>query len=131
MNKTLTALLASTAIMFSTANLEAAKQNTQAKKTVTKEWTVAVFLNADNNLDYFGVQDQKEMAKVGSNDYMNIVTLIDRERGPAQINYIEKDNIKKIKDMGELDMGDYKEFVKFVRFVKENYPAKHYCFRKI
>jgi hypothetical protein len=128
MNKTLTAFLASTAIMFSTTNLEAAKQNTQVKKTVTKDWTIAIFLNADNNLDYFGVQDQKEMAKVGSNDYMNIVTLIDRERGPAQINYIEKDNIKKIKDMGELDMGDYKEFVKFVKFVKENYPAKHYCF---
>ena len=128
MNKTLTALLASTAIMFSTANAEAAKQKTQPKKVVTKDWTVAVFLNADNNLDYFGVLDQKEMAKVGSNDYMNIVTLIDRERGPAQINYIEKDNIKKLKDMGELDMGDYKEFVKFVKFVKENYPAKHYCF---
>ena len=128
MNKTLTALIASTAIMFTTANLEAAKPNTQAKKAVTKDWTVAVFLNADNNLDYFGVQDQNEMAKVGSNDYMNIVTLIDRERGPAQINYIEKDNIKKIKDMGELDMGDYKEFVKFVKFVKDNYPAKKYCF---
>ena len=125
MNKTLTALIASTAIMFSTANLEAAKQNKQA---VTKDWTIAVFLNADNNLDYFGVQDQDEMAKVGSNDYMNIVTLLDRERGPAQSNYIEKGNIKKLKDMGELDMGDYKEFVKFVKFVKENYPAKHYCF---
>ena len=128
MKKTLTALIASTAMMLSTASLEAAKQNPQAKKAVVKEWTVAIFLNADNNLDYFGVQDQKEMAKVGSNDYMNIVTLIDRERGPAQINYIEKDNIKKIKDMGELDMGDYKEFVKFVKFVKENYPAKKYCF---
>ena len=74
------------------------------------------------------MEDQKEMAKVGSNDYMNVVTLIDREKGPAQINYIEKDNIKKIKDLGELDMGDYKEFIKFVKFIKANYPAKHYSF---
>ncbi len=93
-----------------------------------KDWTIAVFLNADNNLDRYGMEDQKEMAKVGSNDFMNIVTLIDREKGPAQINYIEKDNIKKIKDLGELDMGDYKEFIKFVKFIKANYPAKHYSF---
>lgn len=93
-----------------------------------KDWTVAVFLNADNNLDPFGVEDQQEMAGVGSSDFLNIVTLIDRERGPAQINYIEKNNIKKIKDMGELDMGDYRQLVDFAKFVKENYPAKNYCF---
>lgn len=93
-----------------------------------KEWTVAVFLNADNNLDPFGVEDQQEMARIGSNANLNIVTLIDRERGPAQINYIEKNNIVKIKDMGELDMGNYNELVKFARFIKENYPAKHYSF---
>lgn len=93
-----------------------------------KDWTVAVFLNADNNLDPFGVEDQEEMARIGSNANLNIVTLIDRERGPAQINYIEKNNIVKIKDMGELDMGNYNELVKFARFIKENYPAKHYSF---
>ena len=101
---------------------------TYAETKPIKDWTVAVFLNADNNLDKFGAEDQNEMAKVGSNDFMNVVTLIDREKGPAQINYIEKDNIKKIKDMGELDMGDYKEFVKFAKFIKANYPAKHYSF---
>ena len=94
----------------------------------TKEWTLAVFLNADNNLDRFGAADEVEMSKVGSNANLNIVTLIDREMGPAQINYIEKDKITKIKDMGELDMGDYKVFVNFVKFVKKNYPAKHYAF---
>jgi len=93
-----------------------------------KEWTVAVFLNADNNLDEFGVADQKEMAKVGSNDWLNIVTLIDRERGPACYNYIEKGKVTKVKDMGELDMGDYKLFIEFSKYVVANYPAKHYVF---
>jgi cytidylate kinase len=92
-----------------------------------KEWTLAVFLNADNNLDSFGVEDQEEMARVGSSDFLNIVTLIDRERGPAQINYIEKNNIEKIKDLGEVDMGDYRQLVNFMKFVKTNYPAKHYA----
>jgi len=93
-----------------------------------KEWTIAVFLNADNNLDPYGVEDQKEMSKVGSSDWLNIVTLIDRERGPACYNYIEKGKITKVKDMGELDMGDYKLFVDFAKYVVANYPAKHYVF---
>lgn len=92
-----------------------------------KEWTLAVFLNADNNLDPFGVEDQEEMSRVGSNDSLNIVSLIDRERGPACINYIEKGKINKIKDMGELDMGDYHQLINFMKYIKENYPAKHYA----
>ncbi|MBF0498749.1 MAG: hypothetical protein HQM09_01340 [Candidatus Riflebacteria bacterium] len=92
-----------------------------------KDWTWMVFLNADNNLDSFGVTDQDEMAKVGSNDWLNIVTLIDREKGPATFNYIEKGNVKKLKDMGELDMGDYNQLVSFVKDTVAAYPAKHYA----
>ena len=125
-----TSVLAIAALMLGlcyTSNAATNVHKNNAKKNIEKEWTLAVFLNADNNLDEFGVADQKEMSEVGSNEYLNIVSLIDRERGPAQINYIEKNNIKKLKDMGELDMGDYNEFVKFIKFVKENYPAKHYA----
>ena len=125
--KKISSIIAATALMISAAcYTTSAATQAKAKKNAMKEWTFAVFLNADNNLDRFGVEDQEEMARVGSNENINIVTLIDRERGPAQINYIEKGNIKKIKDMGELDMGDYKELVKFAKFIKENYPAKHY-----
>lgn len=93
-----------------------------------KEWTLAVFLNADNNLDPFGVEDQLEMSRVGSNDWFNIVTMIDREKGPACINYIEKDKITKVKDLGEVDMGDYRQMVNFMKYVAANYPAKKYIF---
>ncbi|MBP5469364.1 MAG: hypothetical protein J6Z11_08980, partial [Candidatus Riflebacteria bacterium] len=101
--KKVSSIIAATALMISVsaASFAAAPAKKPAKKAAMKEWTFAVFLNCDNNLDRFGVEDQEEMARVGSNENLNIVTLIDRERGPAQINYIEKDNIKKIKDMGE------------------------------
>ncbi|HNV69461.1 MAG TPA: clostripain-related cysteine peptidase [Candidatus Ozemobacteraceae bacterium] len=92
-----------------------------------KEWTWLVFLNADNNLDEFGVTDQNEMAKIGSNDYLNIVSLIDREKGPATLNYIEKDNIVPVADMGEVDMGDYKFLTQWVKDMTVKYPAKHYA----
>ena len=122
-------VLALAALMFGFCSTSFAATNVQNIKKVTpKEWTLAVFLNADNNLDRYGAADQVEMSKIGSNENLNIVSLIDRENGPASLNYIEKDNIKLLKDMGELDMGDYKEFVKFVQFVKDNYPAKHYAF---
>jgi len=126
--KKVSSIIAATALMISVsaASFAATPAKKPAKKAAMKEWTFAVFLNADNNLDRFGVEDQEEMARVGSNEYVNVISLIDRERGPAQINYIEKGNIKKIKDMGEMDMGDYKELVKFAKFIKENYPAKHY-----
>ena len=126
MKKVSSIIAACTLMIGASCCISTAATAAKAKKAAMKEWTFAVFLNADNNLDEFGVEDQEEMARVGSNENINVVTLIDRERGPAQINYIEKGKIKKVKDMGELDMGDYKELVKFCKFVKENYPAKHY-----
>lgn len=92
-----------------------------------KEWTWLVFLNADNNLDQFGVTDQNEMAKIGSNENLNIVSLIDREKGPATLNYIEKNNIKVVAEMGEVDMGDYQFMAKWVKDMVTQYPAKHYA----
>ncbi|MBI3038515.1 hypothetical protein HYY75_05610, partial [bacterium] len=91
-----------------------------------KEWTFAVFLNADNNLDPFGVEDQEEMSKIGSNDWLNIVTLIDRERGPACYNLIENGKVTKLEDLGEIDMGDHNRLVSFMKWVVTNYPAKKY-----
>ncbi|MBF0500437.1 MAG: hypothetical protein HQM09_09910 [Candidatus Riflebacteria bacterium] len=91
-----------------------------------KEWTFAVFLNADNNLDPRGVEDQIEMSRVGSNDWLNMVTLIDRANGPASLNYIEKNKVTLLKDLGEIDMGDYKQLISFMQFVVANYPAKRY-----
>jgi len=92
-----------------------------------KEWTFMVFLNADNDLDSLGVGDMGEMSQVGSNDYLNILCLIDREKGPATLNYIEKGKATVLKEMGELDMGDYKVLVQFVKNMAAAYPAKHYA----
>lgn len=97
-----------------------------------KDWTVLVFLNADNNLDQFGVKDVNEMEKIGSNDRLNIVVLLDREGGTAQKLYITKDNdmnkisSQVVEELGVYDMGDYKNLVSFVEWGVKNYPAKNY-----
>ncbi len=98
-----------------------------APAATEKDWTFMVFLNADNNLDEFGVKDQDEMAKVGSNDHLNIVSLIDRFEGPASLNYIEKGRVTTLEDLGEVDMGDYRLLVEFATKTMQRYPAKHYA----
>lgn len=93
-----------------------------------KDWTVLVFINADNNLDSFGVEDQIEMQNGGgSNEWMNIVSILDREHGPAVTSYVQKDKLVTIKEHGEVDMGDYKFFANWVVDMAKAYPAKHYC----
>lgn len=97
-----------------------------------KDWTILVFLNADNNLDQFGVKDVNEMEMIGSSDRVNIVVLLDREGGTAKKLYITKDNdpnnitSKVIEEMGVYDMGNYKNLVDFVAWGVKNYPAKNY-----
>lgn len=92
-----------------------------------KAWTYMVFMNADNNLDPFADEDFTEMMKVGSSDWLNIVTLTDREKGPAALHYVEKGKNVKVRELGEVDMGDWKVMVNFVKEAAAAYPARHYA----
>lgn len=89
-----------------------------------KSWTVAVYINADNDLDSFGVSDVMEMMKVGSNEWMNIIVLIDRYKAPASILYVEKGKLSKIQDLGEVDMGDYRLLIDFATRIYRDFPAE-------
>ncbi len=106
-----------------------------------KKWTFLVVVNGDNNLEGAGFDDIDEMEKIGSTADVNILVLFDRARGyvsydgdwtGAKIFYITKGHIankiesKLLKDLGEIDLGDYREIVKFVKFGKENFPAEKY-----
>ncbi len=108
-----------------------------------KKWTVMVFINGDNNLEGAGIKDINEMEKIGSSDQVNIVVQYDRIPGydssngdwkGTKIFYIEKDNdfqkisSKVVKDLGEVDMGDYKEAIKFFNYSVDKYPAERYLF---
>ncbi|MCK5224571.1 hypothetical protein KAR04_07355, partial [Candidatus Calescamantes bacterium] len=46
-----------------------------------KDWTIAVFLNCDNNLEADGLDDFLEMSSVGSDANINIVVQMDRISG--------------------------------------------------
>ena len=104
-------------------------------------WTVMVFLNADNNLERFGISDVNEMESVGSSSDVNIIVLMDRVDGYDTTNGNWKDakrwrivkdtnssimNTSGATNMGEIDMGDPQTVIDFVNWCKTNYPADHY-----
>jgi len=104
-----------------------------ASKADVKEWTLLVFLNGHNNLDSFGAKDINEMEKVGSSDQVNVVVqwASMKNRDTRRL-YVQRDastttvTSPVVQSMPRVDMGDPRNFVEFVRWGMENYPAKKY-----
>jgi hypothetical protein len=103
------------------------------------EWTVMVYLNADNNLESFGITDFEEMARVGSSPKVNVVVQMDRTPGfstkygdwTQTLRFkVEKDMAptpqNAVADMGELNMGDGQTLTDFVKWGMATYPAQKY-----
>jgi hypothetical protein len=121
-------------------------------KNDTAEWTVMVYLDADNNLESAGIDDINEMEIVGSTTEVNIVVQVDRipysvlasnNQGYADDTsnnnwtttrryFITQDfdpvqiNSQLKSDLGELNMGDPQTLVDFANWAVTNYPAKKY-----
>ncbi len=110
-----------------------------------KEWTVIVFMNAKNDLSessLFGLvgkwaeKDIDEMKKVGTTDKVNVVV----EHGSKGKGAKRMLILKKSSGLGgffasgekvylqdpKADMGDYKRVIDFVKWSKQNFPAKKY-----
>lgn len=103
------------------------------------EWTVMVFLNGDNNLEKYALQDFREMAKVGSTEKVNVIAQFDRN-GVYEVTTpqwsdclrfrIEKDMepipANSIERLGEVNMGKGEVLASFVRWAIQNFPANRY-----
>lgn len=113
----------------------------QINKVSPKEWTVMVFVNAKNNLETYGLKDVNEMEKIGSSDKVNIVAELGRIKGYSTEDgdwvgsrryLVTKDadtskiNSPVVMEIAKSDMGDWNYLVNFVKWAKENYPAKKY-----
>src|SRR4051812_32324835 len=100
------------------------------------DWTVLVFLNADNSLDPESLDDFREMAKVGSSDRVNVVLQWDR-LGEADPKWEKTKRLKVTKNLavpsnesgniGEINMGSPDELRKFIVWGKASFPANHYA----
>lgn len=95
-----------------------------------KPWTVMVYMAGDNSLDPEGVEDLKEMKKVGSTDKLNIIAQFDRASGHvARRYYLRKGGIvtgDAVASLGSVNTGDPKFLNDFIKWGIKNYPADHY-----
>lgn len=109
----------------------------QGKAADVKEWTILVYMNADNNLYRFGLMNTAEMERVGSSPQVNVVLEMDPEPSgmPTTRYYITQNpsaqpgkiTSQVLSTHGETDMGDWKHLAEFITWGVKTYPAKHYA----
>lgn len=103
---------------------------------IPAEWTILIFMNADNSLSPQALPDFTEMANLGSNDKIKIVAQIDRS-GPSSPDFMWgqtlRFEIKKgmralpeyaMDSPGELNMGNGAVLRDFVDWGMINFPAR-------
>jgi len=103
-------------------------------------WTILVYLMGDNDLESYAVGDVFEMAEAGSNENVNIVTLVDRHPGYADdeigplgnfdgttLIHVGQEKIITAVDSGELNLGDPETLKSFLITGVTEFPADRYA----
>src|SRR5947207_7593755 len=96
-----------------------------------KSWTFMVYMAGDNSLDPNGIQDLKEMKRVGTNADINVVAQFDSESaGHRTTRYLLTKGSDLAGDvvgtLGATNTGDPKNLVDFTNCAITNYPAQRY-----
>jgi hypothetical protein len=91
----------------------------------TKKWTVMLYDDADFDYAYDPVNDFS--GAMFSSEHVDVLVLQDTQSSPAILWYIgEKGNKIKQRELGELNMGDYRSLSCLLEFAKTNCPAERY-----
>jgi len=91
-----------------------------------KDWNFMVYMVNNNNLNSFGIQNFRQMTRVGSTDSINILLQMD-ECGKRESKrfYVKKNNPEFIDHQGPSSSGTPKNLYDFVKWGVENYPSKY------
>jgi hypothetical protein len=94
------------------------------------QWTVGVYMCADNGLSGAADLDIAEMERVGSTGEVNVVVQVDRAaqdpRPDCYRYFIRKGGADTLVDIGEVDMADPATLASFAEFLRSRYPAANY-----
>ncbi|MGE5558585.1 MAG: clostripain-related cysteine peptidase [Bacillota bacterium] len=105
-----------------------------------KAWNFLVYLDGDNDLEPFAIQDINEMEQIGSGSNVNVLVLIDRIAGydlsngdwtGARLYCVKQDadtstiNSYLMEDLGERDMSDPDTLKDFIIYCQKYFPARH------
>jgi Clostripain family len=99
--------------------------------SITREWTVMLYMAGDNDLDDFGVADLNEVKKAGSSSAVNLVAQFDRQGRVGTKRYLLNKGTSLEHDvvvtLGETNTGDSNVLKDFVIWAVQTYPAKKYA----
>ena len=94
-------------------------------------WTFMVYLDADNNLEPWGVLNLEWLEMVGSDENVNFVVLMDLYTGPADLLYVGYGGSTQVgADYGypkEVNMADPAVLEEFIEICCDDYPAENYA----
>ncbi len=111
------------AVMVVPASLSA--QNVRA------EWTFMVYLDADNNLEPWGVSNLEWLEGVGSDENVNFVVLMDTYSGVADLLHVQMGESVSVGDEygypKEVNMGDPAVLEEFIEICCDDFSAKKYA----
>ncbi|MEM2779438.1 MAG: clostripain-related cysteine peptidase [Candidatus Bathyarchaeia archaeon] len=101
-----------------------------AKSAKTTKWTFMVYMDADNNLDYWAYYSLDLMDNVGSTNGVNIVVLWDGYYQPAYMYKVVRGGLELVSNFPlngeEINMGEPHTLKTFVGFVTKNFKAERY-----
>lgn len=133
--------ISSTLVSANSVNIKPELKNFNTKSDpLSAKWTVMIYLDGDNNLESYAIDNFLAMAAVGSTSNVKIVVEFDRIPGydsrygdwTTTKRYCVTDGMvpdaaSALQDIGEANMGDPQTLISFVTWAKGNYPASHYC----
>ncbi|MET0101330.1 MAG: clostripain-related cysteine peptidase [Sedimenticola sp.] len=108
----------------------------------TREWTILVYLDGDNDLEPFALSDLNEMEAGLPDSGVEVIALVDRAEGfeegfgnwtGARVYRLRRDNDPKalnseiLQELGEINMGDPNTLRDFVSAALKRYPARHHA----
>jgi hypothetical protein len=124
--KTKNAVALMTIIAFSSMFLQRVNA-VSATNNSNASWTFMVYMDCDNNLDYFGPFNLQQMSDgLVAGAEVNVIVLMDRLDLPAYTYEVTHDHIKTVQSLDEVDMGSPDTLSSFVAFVTASYPATYF-----
>jgi hypothetical protein len=106
------------------------------------DWTILVYMDADNNLELPGLLDLNEMEAAGSSEQVNVIVQIDRALGESTLDGDWSDtrryrilgdgdrnllNSEPLQSLGEQNMGDPQVLADFISWGIQSFPANRYA----
>ncbi|MEO0162530.1 MAG: clostripain-related cysteine peptidase [candidate division WOR-3 bacterium] len=93
---------------------------------LAREWTVLVYMAADNALSAFADSDIVEMKNIGADENFAILVQVDKPDIGACRYYVGKDTLYNLGEMGLIDMCDWHTLQDFLVWGVMLFPARRY-----